>query len=338
MFVLDSLMIAGIRGTLEAIARAADAGPRDAGLLRRALLDAAVRFEAGEIDAAELARIEAHILAGGDATESGPRSCTVAVAPRRADAVPPGSLTHAHALLRAPRRPAMRPIGEGLPGGGPVRLLAAGHGLWLAVSSVPACDYGEEALERGVRDVQWVAPRALAHEQVVGRFLCVPAVLPMQLFTLFESDARAVERVAADRERLEGILDRVTRHAEWGLRLTWDERAARSLSTAACRGASGAEYLARKRDVREAGRRRRTAAQAQAEQVYAVLARTAADTRRHADIEQAPGSPVLLDAAFLVSARRGATFRRTLRRHESLLRDAAIEVAFTGPWAPWNFV
>ncbi|HET7401006.1 MAG TPA: GvpL/GvpF family gas vesicle protein [Usitatibacter sp.] len=338
MFVLDSLMIAGIRGTLEAIARAADAAPRDVGLLRKALLDAAVRFEAGEIDAEELARIETRVLAGGDAPGSAAGSFPVADAPPPAEALPAGSLTHVHALLRAPRRPPMPPIAEALPGGGPLRLLAAGDGLWLAVSSVPARDYAQDALERSVRDVQWVAPRALAHEQVVGLFLCVPAVLPMQLFTLFESDARAVERVAADRERYEGILDRVARHAEWGLRLTWDERAAQSVGAATRNGASGTEYLARKRDVCDAGRRRRTAAQMHAEEVYAILARTAADCRRHGDIERAPGSPVLLDAAFLVPARRGAAFRRTLRRHEGLLRDAAIDVAFTGPWAPWNFV
>jgi len=338
MFVLDSLMISGLRGTLEAIARAAEAPPMDAGMLRKALLDAAVRFEAGEIDAAELARIEAQILARGDAGDGVMASSAVAELPGPAANVAACSLTHLHALLRGPRRPAPRPIEEGLPGGGPVRILEAGGGLWLAVSSVPARDYGEDALACGLRDMQWVAPRALAHEKVVGHFLCVPAVLPMQLFTLFESDARALERVAADRERLEGILDRVARHAEWGLRLMWDERAAARVSPAARNDASGTGYLVRKRDVRDAGRRRRTAAQAQAEQVYAVLAGAAADSRRHADIEQAPGSPVLLDAAFLVPARRGATFHRTLRRQERVLRDAAIEVALTGPWAPWNFV
>ena len=338
MFVLDSLMISGIRGTLEAIARAAESTPLDAGLLRKALLDAAVRFEAGEIDAAELARIETQILAGGDAGDGATASSNVGDAPGPGAAFPTGSLTHLHALLRAPRRPSARPIDEALPGGGPVRLLAAGEGLWLVVSSVPARDYGEEALARAVHDVQWVAARALAHERVVGQFLCVPAVLPMQLFTLFESDARALQRVAGDRDRVEGILDRVVRHAEWGLRLTWDERAARETAVPAGSDASGTAYLARKRDVRDAGRRGRLGAQAQAERVYQALAREAADCRRHGDIERAPGSPVLLDAAFLVSSRHGATFHRALRRHEGFLRDAAIDVAFTGPWAPWNFV
>ena len=134
------------------------------------------------------------------------------------------------------------------------------------------------------------------------------------------------------------VLDRVVRHAEWGLRLTWDERAARETAVPAGSDASGTAYLARKRDVRDAGRRGRLGAQAQAERVYQALAREAADCRRHGDIERAPGSPVLLDAAFLVSSRHGATFHRALRRHEGSLRDAAIDVAFTGPWAPWNFV
>jgi hypothetical protein len=247
-------------------------------------------------------------------------------------------LTHVYALVRSARAPKARALPDGLPGGEPVRLVPAGPAMWLVVSSVPASDYGQDALARGVRELQWVTPRAVAHERVVGHFLCAPAVLPMQLFTLFESDERALEHVARDRQRIERILDRIGRHAEWGVRLTWDARAARAAAASTTRPASGAAYLSHKRDTLEAGRGRQAAARAVAECVYDALAREAADARRHGDVEHAPGSPVLLDAAFLVSSRRGAAFRAALRRHEAVMRESAIEAALTGPWAAYNFV
>ena len=61
---------------------------------------------------------------------------------------------------------------------------------------MPARDYGEAALARGLQNLDWVGRRAMAHEAVVEHFLPAPAVLPMQLFTLFTSDERALEHVA----------------------------------------------------------------------------------------------------------------------------------------------
>src|SRR4029078_12938679 len=62
MLVLDSIMISALRGTREAIRRAAQGELGEGALLREALLDAQLRLEAGEIDEQELARLEDEIL------------------------------------------------------------------------------------------------------------------------------------------------------------------------------------------------------------------------------------------------------------------------------------
>src|SRR5688572_21435986 len=156
-----------------------------------------------------------------------------------------------------------------MPGGGPVRLVAPTEDLWLAVSTVPAQDYDEAALEAGLQDLDWLGPRAIAHEAVVEHFLACPAVLPMQLFTLFKTDERAVEYVLGKQARIERILDRIERHAEWGLRLTWDEQAARLATEqrhARDGPATGVAYLARKRDLLEVRRTEWATARSAAEQ------------------------------------------------------------------------
>ena len=239
-----------------------------------------------------------------------------------------------------------------MPGGGEVRVLDVGEGLakplrhWLIVSTVPERAYGEAALERGLQDLKWVGPRALAHEAVVEHFLSASAVLPMQLFTLFKGDARAVEHVVRDRRRIARILARIGRHVEWGLRLIWNPPTAEGQTPAArapiARGKeprSGADYLARKRDLLNLTRTRLKRARVDAGRLYRAVSREASTARRRTATEQAaPGSRLLLDAAFLVPAHRAGAFRAAVRRSARTLEGSGIVVSLTGPWPAYNFI
>ena len=137
-------------------------------------------------------------------------------------------LTYLYCLVQASRRPQLRSVPPGLPGAGPVRLLEGGRGLWLVVADAPEAHYGEAAIASGLQNMEWVSRRALGHEAVVESFLGAAAVLPMQLFTLFTSDERALAHVNKDRRRIDKVLQRVAGQHEWGVRLTWDEQRART--------------------------------------------------------------------------------------------------------------
>src|SRR5688500_14330666 len=62
MFLLDSLMISGIRWALETTITAAEAEMNDDTALREQLLEAEMRREMGEISDAEFAEVEADLL------------------------------------------------------------------------------------------------------------------------------------------------------------------------------------------------------------------------------------------------------------------------------------
>ncbi len=252
-------------------------------------------------------------------------------------------MTYLYCLVRSARRPALQRISGGLPGAGPVRALDAGQGLWLIVADVPGEEYGEAAIASGLQQLEWVSRRAIGHEAIVEQFLGARAVLPMQLFTIFTTDARALEHVRRDRRRIDRILTRVEGQVEWGLRLTFDEASAREQVEEAHRAAagarSGASYLARKRDLRDAGRAQIAAARTQATRLYRHLAKHATGAKRRTSTEQAaPGSRLLLDAAYLVPAKRAAAFRSALRQGARSLDAAGIVVSLTGPWPPYNFI
>jgi len=268
-------------------------------------------------------------------------------------------LTYVYCFIRASRRPALRDVPDGMPGGSNLRAIEVGDRLWAIVETVPEADYGEAPLARGLQDLDWVGERAVAHERVTEHFLSASALLPMQLFTLFTSDDRVVEHARADRRRIAGILKRIDRKVEWGLRLTWDEKAAREKVerkhaglprrsrglSAEARGAkaeaakAGAAYLARKRDVLDVNRAQLAGARVEAGRVYRAIARAAAEALRRTSLERAaPGSRLLLDAAFLVPTAKAAAFRAALRTHTRALRGSGVAVSLTGPWPPYNFI
>ena len=257
------------------------------------------------------------------------------------------TLTYVYCLVRATRPPSLGGAPAPLPGSRPLRLLeVSGVGSarvrhWLVVSSVPGRLYDEAALERGLQRLEWVGPRALAHEAVVEYFLRAPAVLPMQLFALFTSDDRAIEHIAADRRRLMRILSRIEGRVEWGIRVTWKGRQrGADPGTTDRRGLTpGMAYLARKRDALDAARVRLRRASAGAARVYRALGREASAARRRTEVEQAtPGSRVVLDAAFLVPAGRARAFRAAVRRHARPLERLDLAVSLTGPWPAYNFI
>ena len=260
------------------------------------------------------------------------------------------TLTYVYCLVRAARPPSVRGVPGPVPGARSVRLLEVPPRAqspkskvrdWLVVSSVPAEQYDEAALERELKRDEWVIPRALAHEAVVEHFLSLPAVLPMQLFTLFTSDERASEHMIRDRRRIARIFARIEGRLEWGLRVTLGGIRGQTLGLTP-RGAparSGGEYLARKRDLREAGRTALNRARRDAERVYRTIRRTAAAARRRTEVERAvPGSRVVLDAAFLVPAERRRTFQAFVRRQTRPLQRVGMTVSLTGPWPAYNFI
>jgi len=76
-----------------------------------------------------------------------------------------------------------------------------------------------------------------------------------------------------------------------------------------------------------------------ADHMYKLVARLAAAAQRRTSLERAaPGSRLLLDAAFLVPVAKSGAFRSAVRQRMRDLRNAGITMSLTGPWPPYNFV
>lgn len=259
----------------------------------------------------------------------------------------PSSATYTYCVVSNATRPRPPRKTTALPGMGPVRLLDVEPGLFLAVADAPIDRYGEQAINRGLSDLDWVSRAAVAHEAVVESFNGASAILPMKLFTLFADDDRALAHVRGDAARIRAAAKRVANHHEWGIRVMLD-RARASASTRSARSAkpgvdgrksTGVAYLTRKKAQRDAGIELAERARETVSRTFDRFAARATIARRKAASElPVQGGPLLLDAAFLVPRGRARTFRSLAAREAKSLAARGYTLTLTGPWPPYSFV
>jgi hypothetical protein len=252
--------------------------------------------------------------------------------------------SYVYCLVAAPRRPSLPRSLKGLPGTGKVRLLeitanAGARGpWWLAVADASDAQYGEARINERLSDLDWVAQAAVAHERVVEAFGRCRAVLPMKLFTIFESDQRAVAHVDGQRRRIKELLTRVDDHQEWGVRLTLDVSRARRVSSRPG-DSSGAGYLRRKKAQRDAVTQAGSRAPRIARALFSSLKGLSRLARRRGATEAAsPAGALILDAVFLVRRGESGRFRTFVRGEARALAPEGYAVALTGPWPPYSFM
>ena len=236
---------------------------------------------------------------------------------------------------RVPRGP------SGLPGTGRLRLLDVEPGLFLVVADAPLSRYGEDAINRRLSDLAWVSRAAVAHEAVIEAFIDETAVLPMKLFTLFTSDARAIEHVQSQKTRIAALVKRLGNHHEWGVRVVLDRKRVTKQPAKADRSASasGAAYLTQKKAQRDAAVELSARARETVAALYDRFAGRARLARRRSPSELPDGGgALLLDAAFLVPKTREQSFRAQVEREARSLASHGYGLTLTGPWPPYSFV
>jgi hypothetical protein len=256
-------------------------------------------------------------------------------------------VTYVFCVIAAARRPRLSGKLRTFAGLGPVRLLDVEPGMYLAVADASLGQYGEAAIKRGLADLEWVSRAAVAHEAVVESFTGATAILPMKLFTIFTSDARALEHIASQRARIATLVKRVANHQEWGVRLVLDRAAAERVaasSTGAARRASsahapGVAYLTRKKAQRDTAVELASRARETVAALYDRLEALSTQAKRRSASElPVQGGPLLLDAAFLVPRSRGPTFRTLAAREARALSRQGYGMTVSGPWPPYTFV
>jgi hypothetical protein len=212
--------------------------------------------------------------------------------------------------------------------------------LIAAVSDVPEAEFGEEPLNAGVSDMQWLGPRALAHQDVNQQlFEGADALIPLSFGTVFRDDARVQQMLRQQQEGLRARLDRVRGRSEWVVAVhrtarpdAAESKALQALQAEIDATSPGRAHLLKQR---YAGLERDELRRLEGEAIDHVLdaLRSSADD---VFVEPLPNDVVdrpLLRASVLVPRQAEADFVDAI----AALETAWYRVLVTGPWPPYRF-
>lgn len=236
----------------------------------------------------------------------------------------------------------------------PVRLEPGDDGRFAAVVSVlEGPDYTPEAIEARSGDVDWLSPRAVAHDRVLTWASDHGVVIPMPMFSLFSGRA-AVHDMLSDREtQLEGTARRIGEAREYALRIYRVDAellaaivplSARLTALAATASAAppGQRYLLERKLETEKRTEMRAVSQEIVDGVVKELCAHAREVQRSPiprvqDTEGSRGTMVL-NAAFLVATSTFAEFQQRLSDLVTHHEPQGFRFDFTGPWPAYHFV
>jgi hypothetical protein len=263
----------------------------------------------------------------------------------------PGSLWYVYGVVPANFAPASAP--DGLDDANVSVAAAQNDNVAALVSRLDHPDYEPATLEERSGDVEWLSPRAMAHDRVLTWASDRGAVIPFPMFSLFSGE-RAVQDMLRDRaEQLTATLEKIGASREYALRVyrvdaellaAVPELSPRikQLAATAAAASPGQRYLLERKLDGEKRSELRTVTQQVVEDVVDQLRASARAVQRSpiprvSDAESTRGTMVL-NAAFLVAPALLTDFQRTLTKLVNDRERQGFRFDFTGPWPPYHFV
>lgn len=220
------------------------------------------------------------------------------------------------------------------------------------VSRLPAAEYAPDVIERNSGEIGWLSPRALAHDRVLTWAQDHGGVIPLPMFSMWESDNTLARSLDVEAAQLQDAFTRVEDADEYGLRVHRRDAAMldaidaidpamAQLRREAAAASPGQRYLLERKLADQSRSAVRAASHRMATEIHDALKRVA----RHAiSLPLTPGAgttadaTLVLNAAFLVDRQQLDAFRETVAVQVKTYESRGLAFDFTGPWPPYNFV
>lgn len=226
--------------------------------------------------------------------------------------------------------------------------------LAALVSTVDPGEYGEDRLDERTADLEWLAPRAQAHDAVLTWASDHVPVAPFPMLSLFRGAEGVRAMLESRASELSRALARAASGREYQLRVfRLDERLAQRLATmspriaeleaSAAAASPGQRYLLERKMVEERKSETRRVGAEVAREVHGAL-RSHAEAvavdplpRQGGGDREGAGAAVL-NAAYLVADDSLGEFREVLTALVERLEPSGFRFEFTGPWPVYHFV
>lgn len=216
--------------------------------------------------------------------------------------------------------------------------------LAAAYSEVDDAEYGEAALNERVRDLDWLAPRAAAHQSVNARLLeLAGVVLPLSFGALYRDDAGVKDMLREDAPARRARLDALAGRAEWVVTVLREAASApgaadelRALDDEIASSAPGKGYLLEKRRTTVANEAAVRADADAAERALGALIRVAERSYRE-PVAKGGGDVVVLRVSLLAPRAKAGVLDGAIAAVTRDLDPLGYRVRATGPWPAYRF-
>lgn len=253
-----------------------------------------------------------------------------------------------YCLARSSRLPPLPLEGRGLDERSPLQV-AVFQDLAAVWSLVPLNDFcGPEAADR-LRDLTWIGPRVIRHQEVVAGVMRHSPVLPARFGAIFSSAASLKKLLHHRHDAIYAFLERLTGQEEWAVKGMLDRAGAKEklFTLKLAREAAHLDGLSPgKRYFQE--QRLRAACdqelpgwlQGLCRELWADLREYAAEVReRRLLSREATGSDkdMILNWAFLVPEDAALRFQAHIQVANLQFAERGLMFECTGPWPPYSF-
>ena len=220
------------------------------------------------------------------------------------------------------------------------------------VSTLPGDEYDAAKLESRTSDVEWLGPRAVAHDRLLSWVSDRTSVIPLPMFTLF-SNVDALRAMLGDRATsFAATLARVGTHREYALRVYRVDAELlehvgelsprlREMEKGTADASPGQRYLMERKLDGERKAEVRVVSQRVASEILDTLGAHAVGHVRSAipQVSTDAGRGVqILNAAFLVGREQYDAFQSRLSALVTEHTRHGFRFDFTGPWPAYHFV
>jgi len=219
------------------------------------------------------------------------------------------------------------------------------------ISELTGSEYDPDAIAASSGDMEWVAPRARAHDLLLTWASDRGPVIPLPMFTSTFGSVDAVRAMLRERAvELRPVLSKVSRGREYALRVYRVDAELKAalpklnaemakLQAAADAASPGQRYLLQRKLDERAKEELRSTSQRVAAEIRDELSQVALETATSPIprvTTDAPGTMVL-NAAFLISPEGLRAFQERLTAIVNDRQPNGFRFDFTGPWPAYHF-
>lgn len=253
-----------------------------------------------------------------------------------------------YCLTRLSRLPPLPLLGPGVDGQSSLAV-ATYQDLAAVWSPVPVEDFSGPEAEERLRDLTWIGPRVIRHQEVVAGVMCHSPVLPVRFGTIFASLANLEKVLQRHSDTIAEFLERLTDQEEWAVKGMLDRPGAKGklFALKLAREAESLEALSPGKRYFEEQRLRAAGDQELQRWLQEVCRKLWADFRDYAAKVQerrllsreTTGSDqdMVWNWALLIPRRAIGGFQALIQDVNAQYAPHGMRLEVTGPWPPYSF-